>query len=249
MKKKILIVEDNKDLLESMEILLSEHFTVQTAIDGADGLEKLKEFRPDLIVSDIMMPRLDGFGLLKSIKEMSDLKNIPIILLTALGQDENLIMGYDKGADDYLVKPIRTQVLISRINNLLRKQEYLDKIYSTDLEIKTSLPVKDPILAMLDSLIIKKYKFKHFSIPDLADEMGLSYSKLENLVKEKAGMTPVKYINEIKLVKAKELLESTQMPIKEIAFHLGFKSLSYFGKCYKTKYGVTPSLKNLKNGA
>lgn len=242
--KKILLVEDNTDLLESMDMLLSEHYTVYPAVDGEDALEKLIDVKPDIIVSDIMMPRLDGYELLRRIRLMPDLKNVPVILLTALGQDENLIEGYDLGADDYLVKPVRTQVLMSRIDNLLRKQDYLNKIYSTDLEIKTSLPVKDPVLAMLDSLVIKKYKFKNFSIPQLADDMGMSYAKLESQVKEKAKLTPVKYINEIKLVKARELLENTDMPIKEIAFHLGFKSLSYFGKCYKAKFGVTPSHKS-----
>ena len=236
-----MLVEDNTDLLESMDMLLSEYFEVYPAVDGEDAWEKLQDVTPDIVVSDIMMPRLNGYELLKRLRERPEMKNIPIILLTALGQDENLIQGYDLGAEDYLVKPVRAQVLISRIQNLLRKQDYLQKMYSTDLEIKTSLPVKDPILAMLDSLVIKKYKFKNFTIPQLADDMGLSYAKLENQVKEKSKLTPVKYINEIKLVKAKELLEKTDMPIKEIAFHLGFKSLSYFGKCYKAKYGVTPS--------
>lgn len=243
--KKVMLVEDNTDLLESMDMLLSGHYQVIPAVDGEDALEKLQDIQPDIIVSDIMMPKLDGYQLLRRGREMHDLKNVPFILLTALGQDENLIEGYDLGADEYLVKPVRAQVLISRINNLLRKQEYLNKIYSTDLEIKTSLPVKDPVLAMLDSLVIKKYRFKNFSIPQLADDMGMSYAKLESQVKDKAKLTPVKYINEIKLVKAKELLENTDMPIKEIAFHLGFKSLSYFGKCYKTKYGITPSHKKL----
>lgn len=240
---KVMLVEDNTDLLESMEMLLSNHFEVFTAVDGQDALEKLSNVKPDVIVSDIMMPRMDGYQLLQSVREIPELKNVPIILLTALGQDENLISGYNLGADDYFVKPVRTKVLISRIQSLLRKQEHLNTIFSTDMEMKTSLPVKDPILAMMDSLVIKKYRFKNFTIPQLADDMGLSYAKLEVQVKDKAKLTPVKYINEIKLVKARELLKNTDMPIKEIAFHLGFKSLSYFGKCYKAKYGVTPSHK------
>lgn len=243
MKKKVMIVEDNKDLLESMDMLLSEYFEVTPAVDGEDALEKLQDVKPDIIVSDIMMPRIDGYQLLKAIRENAEWKKIPIILLTALGQDENLIQGYELGADDYLVKPIRAQVLISRINNILKKQEFLSKIYSTDLDQKTALPVKDPILAMIDSLVIRKYQFKNFNIPDLASDMGMSYAKLETAVKEKAGLTPVKYINEIKLVKAKELLQNQDTPIKEIAFYLGFKSLSYFGKYYKNKYGSTPSVK------
>jgi len=243
MKKKVMIVEDNKDLLESMDMLLSEYFEVTPAVDGEDALEKLQDVKPDIIVSDIMMPRIDGYQLLKAIRENAEWKKIPIILLTALGQDENLIQGYELGADDYLVKPIRAQVLISRINNILKKQEFLSKIYSTDLDQKTALPVKDPILAMIDSLVIRKYQFKNFNIPDLASDMGMSYAKLGTAVKEKAGLTPVKYINEIKLVKAKELLQNQDTPIKEIAFYLGFKSLSYFGKCYKNKYGSTPSVK------
>lgn len=242
--KKVMLVEDNTDLLESMDTLLSDYFHVIPAVDGEDAWEKLEDVRPHILVSDIMMPRMNGYELLSKMREHQELKHIPIILLTALGQDENLIQGYDLGAEDYLVKPVRAQVLISRIQNLLRKQDYLDKIYSTDMEVKTALPVKDPVLAMLDSLVIKKYKFKNFTIPQLAEDMGLSYAKLESQVKEKSKLTPVKYINEIKLVKAKELLEKTDMPIKEIAFHLGFKSLSYFGKCYKAKYGTTPSQKS-----
>ncbi len=245
MKKKVMIVEDNKDLLESMDMLLSEYFEVTPAVDREDAVEKLQDVKPDIVVSDIMMPRMDGYQLLKAIKENPEWKRIPIILLTALGQDDNLIQGYELGADDYLVKPIRAQVLISRINNILRKQEFLSKIYSIDLDQKTALPVKDPALAMIDSLVVRKYKFKNFSIPDLAADMGMSYAKLETIVKEKAGLTPVKYINEIKLVKANELLQNQDTPIKEIAFYLGFKSLSYFGKCYKHKYGSTPSLKKL----
>ena len=245
MKKKVMIVEDNKDLLESMDMLLSEYCEVTPAVDGEDAVEKLQDVKPDIVVSDIMMPRMDGYQLLKAIKENPEWKRIPIILLTALGQDDNLIQGYELGADDYLVKPIRAQVLISRINNILRKQEFLSKIYSIDLDQKTALPVKDPALAMIDSLVVRKYKFKNFSIPDLAADMGMSYAKLETIVKEKAGLTPVKYINEIKLVKANELLQNQDTPIKEIAFYLGFKSLSYFGKCYKHKYGSTPSLKKL----
>jgi DNA-binding response OmpR family regulator len=245
MKKKVMIVEDNKDLLESMDMLLSEYFEVTPAVDGEDAVEKLQDVKPDIVVSDIMMPRMDGYQLLKAIKENPEWKRIPIILLTALGQDDNLIQGYELGADDYLVKPIRAQVLISRINNILRKQEFLSKIYSIELDQKTALPVKDPALAMIDSLVVRKYKFKNFSIPDLAADMGMSYTKLEAIVKDKAGLTPVKYINEIKLVKANELLKNEDTPVKEIAFYLGFKSLSYFGKCYKNKYGSTPSLKKL----
>ena len=145
------------------------------------------------------------------------------------------------GADDYLVKPVRAEVLIARLNNLLRKQAQMRSLYTSNPERNTDLPVKDPVLAMLDSLVIKKYKFKNFTIPQLAGDMGLSYVKLEAQVKEKAQMTPVKYINEIKLKKAKELLVESEMPIKDIAFKLGFRSLSYFGKCYKARFGVTPS--------
>lgn len=239
--KKALLVEDNRDLLESMEMLLAGHFSIEIAENGGEAMELLGRSRPDIIVSDIMMPEMNGYEFLKKLRNMSEFKDVPVILLTALGQDENLIGGYDLGADDYLVKPVRAEVLISRMNNLLRKQEQLRLLYTSDSEGNTDLPVKDPVLAILDSLVIKKYKFKNFSIPQLAGDMGLSYVKLESQVKQKAQMTPVKYINEIKLKKAKELLVETDLPIKDIAFKLGFRSLSYFGKCYKARFGVTPT--------
>jgi DNA-binding response OmpR family regulator len=239
--KKVLLVEDNRDLLESMEMLLAGQFSVESAEDGQQALELLGRSRPDIIVSDIMMPEMNGYELLKKVRSMGELKDVPIVLLTALGQDENLIGGYELGADDYLVKPVRAEVLIARLNNLLRKQAQMRSLYTSNPERNTDLPVKDPVLAMLDSLVIKKYRFKNFTIPQLAGDMGLSYVKLEGQVKEKAQMTPVKYINEIKLKKAKELLVESEMPIKDIAFKLGFRSLSYFGKCYKARFGITPS--------
>ncbi len=241
MKKKILIVEDNEKLLASMCTLLEDHFEVSEAKDGREGIDKAKLHKPDLIISDIMMPVASGYDLVEELKENDRTKHIPIILLTALGEDEKKIEGYNYGADDYIVKPFKFDVLLSRIKNLLRSRENLRQIYDKSAPIDHEFGVKDPMLSHMEALLVNHFRFRNFSIPEIAELMNITPSKLERDIKKLTGMTPIKYLNDFRLNKAKHMIETTERSIFEVSYALGFKSMSYFGKAYKEKFGIAPS--------
>lgn len=241
MKKKLLIVEDNVKLLSTMTALLEDSFDLYTAENGREGISSARLHIPDIVISDIMMPEASGYELVQELKSSDRTKHIPIILLTALGEDEKLIEGYDFGADDYIVKPFKLNVLLSRIENLLKQRTLLRNLFDKAMPIHHEFGVKHPILSHLESIIVNQYKFKNFSIPDVAHIMGLTTSKLEREMKRLTGMTPVKYINDFRLTKAKHLLSNGEKTIFEVSYMLGFKSMSYFGKAYKEKFGIAPS--------
>ena len=241
MKKKLLIVEDNDKLRGTIATLLEDHFEVRQAADGREGIDKARLHGPDLIISDIMMPETNGYELVDELKANDKTKHIPIILLTALSEDEKKIEGYNYGADDYVVKPFKFDVLLSRINNLLKTREDLKKIYDKSAPIHHEFGVKDPLLSHMEALLVNHFKFRNFSIPEIAEMMNMTPSKLEREVKRLTGMTPIKYINDFRLAKAKDMLEKAELSIFEVSYALGFKSMSYFGKAYKEKYGIAPS--------
>lgn len=239
--KKILIVEDNEKLRETIVTLLEDHYTVYQAANGREGIDTARVHSPDIVISDIMMPETNGYELVDELKGNDRTKHIPIILLTALSEDEKKIEGYNFGADDYIVKPFKFDVLMSRIENLLKSREELKKIYNKAAPIHHEFGVKDPMLSHMEALLVNHFKFRNFSIPEIAEMMNMTPSKLERDVKRLTGMTPIKYLNDFRLAKAKTMLEKGEMSIFEVSYALGFKSMSYFGKAFKEKYGIAPS--------
>ena len=241
MKKKLLIVEDNEKLLATMVTLLEDHFEIVTATNGRDGIDRAKLDVPDIIISDIMMPEASGYELVDELKQNRSTRHIPVILLTALGEDERKIEGFNFGADDYIVKPFKFDILLSRINNLLHSREVLRNVYDKSAPIHHEFGVKDPLLSHMEALLVNHFKFRNFSIPEIAEMMNMTPSKLEREIKRLTGMTPIKYLNDFRLTKAKHMLEKGDKSIFEVSYALGFKSMSYFGKAYKEKYGIAPS--------
>lgn len=239
--KKILVVEDNEKLLNTISTLLSDHFSVKKARNGRDGIDKARLDLPDLIISDIMMPEVNGYELVDELKSASRTKHIPIILLTALGEDERRIEGYNFGADDYIVKPFKFDVLLSRVNNLLKSRKELMELYDKAVPVHHEFGVKDPMLSHMEALLVNHYRFRDFTIPEMAQMMNITPSKLEREVKRLTGMTPIRYVNDFRLNKAKDMLEKGDKSIFEVSYALGFKSMSYFGKAYKEKFGIAPS--------
>jgi len=241
MKKKLLIVEDNEKLLASMSSLLEDYYEVYQAVNGRDGIDKAKLNIPDVIISDIMMPEASGYDLVEELKQNERTKHIPIILLTALGEDEKKIEGYNYGADDYIVKPFKFDVLLSRLENLLKTRDELKRLYDKAAPIHHEFGVKDPLLSHMEALLVNHFRFRDFTIPEIAELMNMTPSKLEREVKKLTGMTPIKYLNDFRLNKARHLLEKGDKSIFEVSYALGFKSMSYFGKAYKEKFGIAPS--------
>lgn len=243
MKKKLLIVEDNVKLLQSMTALFEDYFEVFSAENGQLGLDLCRANEPDIIISDVMMPEMNGYELTEAVKSQENTSHIPIILLTALGEDERRIEGYNYGADDYIVKPFKFDLLLSRVNNLLKTREQLRKIYDLNTpKVQHDFGVKDPVLSHLEALLVNHFRFRDFTIPEIASMMNMSIPKLEREVKRLAKMTPIQYINDFRLQKAKIMLQNNEeMSIFEISHTLGFRSLSYFGKAFRDKYGMSPS--------
>lgn len=241
MKKQLLIVEDNEKLLSSMCTLLEDYYDIRTANNGRDGIDNAKLHIPDIIISDIMMPEASGYELVEEVKANDKTRHIPIILLTALGEDEKEIEGYEFGADDYIVKPFKLNVLLSRLENILKQRQVLKVVYDKAVPVHHEFGVKHPTLSHVEALVVNHFKFKNFSIPQIADMMNLTPSKLEREIKRLTGMTPIKYINDFRLTKAKHMLTKGDKTIFEVSYTLGFKSMSYFGKAYKEKFGIAPS--------
>ena len=236
-----LVVEDNQPLRESICNLLEGSYNVIAAKDGEDGIQKAFSYSPDIIISDIMMPRKDGYQLLKVLKADARTSEIPIILLTALGSEEKELQGLNTGADDYIVKPFRARTLLARINNLISNRKRLKDILKENIDSSNIFENKEPVVSHLESLISDKFRFKNVPIPVLADKMKITSSKLERDIKKYTGMSPNKYIRSYKLNRAKYLIENSDMKVSDVAYMLGFNSLSYFGKCFKNKFGYTPS--------
>ncbi len=240
----ILVVEDNKNLRESICNLLEDSFNVLSAEDGEQGIAKALEYVPDVVISDIMMPNVDGYQLLNTLKNNKKTSKVPVVLLTALGEEERELEGLNTGADDYIVKPFKATVLLARIRNLIRNRKSLmiDIEGEMQKEMEASkFETKDPTLALLESLVADRFRFKNIPIPKIADEMNMTPSRLERYVKKNTGMSPNQYIRDYKLQKAKFMLDNDQMNVSHVSYKLGFNSLSYFGKCFKAKYGYSPS--------
>jgi YesN/AraC family two-component response regulator len=250
-KATVLIVEDNHDLRKYIIQLLQKNYSVLYAENGKQGLDILKNKTIDLVISDVMMPQMDGFEFCQIIKSQIETSHIPVILLTALSSSENTTTGLDRGADAYLSKPFDENILISRINNLLDQRKRLQKNYAQKFIGKKSIDVgnlDNYFLNKINSTIEKNITNESFTVDFLAGEMGLSRSQLHRKLKQISNRSSSEYITMVRIKKATELLASQSYNIDEVAFKVGFNSHSYFSKCFKKIHGKTPKefLKSLK---
>ncbi len=242
----ILVVEDNKELRVHLTNDLKESYIVKEAVNGAEGLKMVKKHFPDIIVSDVMMPKMDGFEMCKAIKTDLEICHIPIILLTARTLEEDRIEGYENGADGYLSKPFITTVLKARINNLLEAKNRLQKRFS---EIGGVLPAKEVTTNNLDEafidkatrVIIKNVGNMDFKQDDLLKEMNIGRSQFYRKINSITGNNPSYFIRTVRLRYASELLLKSNHTIKEITYMSGFNSTAYFSKTFRELFKVTPS--------
>ncbi len=241
---KILVVEDNADLRRYITKFLQDFYCVLFADDGHQGLEILKRENVQLVISDVMMPVMDGFQFCQKIKSQIETSHIPVILLTALSSAENQTVGLEKGADAYISKPFDENVLLSRIENLLqqrkRLQESYTKMFFTGQPIDIG-SLDNYFLNRINAIIEKNIEDESFSVTRLAVEMGLSRSQLHRKLKQISNRSTSEYITMIKVKKATTLLASKQYNIDEVAFKSGFNSHSYFTKCFKKIHHKSPS--------
>ena len=242
---KLMIVEDNPDVMEYLITCLEGSYQLLFAYDGQEGLENAIKEIPDLIISDVMMPRMDGFSMCNQLKNDERTSHIPLILLTAKADMESKITGLQRGADAYLVKPFDQRELIAQLNNLLHLRQQLQKRYSS---LEDLLPSDDIALQQEDAFILKlKEVFMphidnlDYSLDTLSKAIHLSRSQLGRKVKALTGKSLALYIRSIRLAEAKKLLITTDSPIKEIAYDVGFTTPTYFTNSYVNEFNETPS--------
>ncbi|TNE79058.1 MAG: response regulator [Bacteroidetes bacterium] len=239
---RILLVEDEADIRENLaELFENRSFTVFTAENGSVGYEKAREIIPDLIISDVIMPVMDGFEMLDAIKKDARTMHLPVILLTAKGMLESKVKGLEIGADDYVTKPFEFDELLARarsaINNRKRVLQKI-KISPSEEDVESK---DDVFLRKVIQAVEKNIDNFNFSIDDLAKEIGYSRSSIQKKIKSLTGKTTSQLIREFRLEKARQLIQQDAGFLSEIAMAVGFNSLSYFSNSYKEYFGVPPS--------
>jgi signal transduction histidine kinase/ligand-binding sensor domain-containing protein/DNA-binding response OmpR family regulator len=246
-KNIILIVEDNDDVREFIKDSLGDEYHFEEAANGEEGIKKAEEIIPDLIISDIMMPKIDGNEMSRRLKTDQKTSHIPIILLTAKSGQENRIEGLETGADDYLTKPFDAKELHIRINNLINLRKKLQEIYSTDK--LAALPRGKNKLKGIDAqfmdrilkVIEEHISEEEFTIENFGNEVGMSRSQMFRKIKALTGKSCSVYLRSIRLAKAKTMIQNREATISEIAYSVGFGSPSYFAHCFKEEFGYPPS--------
>lgn len=241
----ILLVEDNDDLLDLMNSILSRYYKVSTAINGKDALNLTKDKDIDIIISDVMMPEMDGLELCRAIKSDIETSHISVLLLTAKNTAEDRIECYDAGADGYLSKPFELKVLEARINNLVSNKKNKQKEFKSNVEINISsleYASSDEIFLSNAIQLIEKYISEpEFGINTFAEHMNMSKSSLYRKIKSMTGLSPIEFIRNIRLKHACNMLKNKSISISEVAYLVGFSDPKYFTSCFKTEFEMTPS--------
>ncbi len=244
----ILVVEDNTDVREFIKDSLGNAFQIEEAANGEQGVRKAEQIIPDLIISDVMMPKMDGNELTRILKNDEKTSHIPIILLTAKSEQESKLEGLKTGADDYLTKPFDTKELQIRINNLINIRRKLQQKFSRadviplkkEAEKKLS-NLEELFMSKVMAVIENHLSEEEFSIEQFGKEVGMSRVQLHRKLKVLSGKSASNYLRSVRLNKAKKMIEEEKGNISEIAYSVGFSSPQYFTRCFKEEFGFSPS--------
>lgn len=241
----ILVVEDSADMRNYIRGALEPIYTVVDAENGQQGIQKAQEIIPDLIISDIMMPGVDGYELCRVLKSDVQTSHVPIILLTAKASEENILQGLETGADDYVTKPFSTNILKARIKNLIDIRSQLQQNLNREMTlqpVKTSVSKIDrEFLQELQDVIKKNLSDPEFNVEELCKKLYMSNTTLYRKIQALCGQTPTEFIRSCRLKRAAQLLESGFGSVTEVAFEVGFSSRTYFTKCFKQRFQQLPS--------
>ena len=245
----ILITEDDDEVRGFLERELSLHFKIRTAANGKDALRVLEEEEISLVVSDVMMPEMNGFELCRMIKSQLPFSHIPVILLTALTDERQRIFGITGGADDYIQKPFHTDYVKIKIIHLLQERQKLRERLLEKLRDNKLLLSEPEKVESIDDAFLRKfaeqieavYADPEYNVEKLSETLGLSRGHLHRKIKELTGTAPVEFLRTYRLNKATQLLRQNAYTVSEVAYRTGFSSPAYFSKCFKAVYGVTPT--------
>ncbi|WP_420095123.1 substrate-binding domain-containing protein [Bacteroides ovatus] len=239
----VLVIDDNADIRSYVRGLLHTDYTVIEAADGSEGIRKAMKYVPDLIISDVMMPGIDGIECCRRLKSELQTCHIPVILLTACSLDEQRIQGYDGGADSYISKPFSSQLLLARVRNLIDSHRRLKQFFGDGqtLAKEDVCDMDKDFVEKFKALIEAKMGDSNLNVEDLGKDMGLSRVQLYRKIKSLTNYSPNELLRIARLKKAASLLASSDMTVAEIGYEVGFSSPSYFTKCYREQFGESPT--------
>lgn len=239
----VLIIDDNADIRSYVHGLLNAEYSVIEAANGSEGIRKAMKYVPDLIISDVMMPGMDGIECCRRLKSELQTCHIPVILLTACSLDEQRIQGYDGGADSYISKPFSSQLLLARIRNLIDSHQRLKQFFGDrqTLAKEDICDLDKDFVEIFKTIIEEKMSDSGLNVEDLGKDMGLSRVQLYRKIKSLTNYAPNELLRMARLKRAASLLASSELTVAEIAYEVGFTSPSYFTKCYKEQFGESPT--------
>ncbi|WP_010517447.1 hybrid sensor histidine kinase/response regulator transcription factor [Croceivirga radicis] len=244
-KQKILVVEDNVELRKYLVDYLSDFYKVYMAENGEEGLDLCKKIKPILCIADVMMPVMTGIEFCKALKQDEDISHIPVILLTALSENEDKVKGYGAGADGYIVKPFEPALLRTVVDNMIKNRLELKAKFSEEVESEVSLlthsPIDEEFMQKVTQIIMDQMGNSELTTTYLCKEMGVSSSKLYRKIKELTDLSPNEFIRTVRLKKSAQLLKSRKYNVSEVAYTTGFKDPLYFSRCFKKQFGFPPS--------
>ena len=248
----VMLIEDNIDMCRMLQLQLKSMYNVFTAHNGTDGLQGVYTHHPDIIITDLMMPGMDGLEFLRCVRQDFNISHIPVIVLTAKNTEEDKMSAVKAGANAYITKPFSSSYLLAKVNQLLEEQRIFQRkmvIQNTvennnegyNDEYGRHLVKKDiEFVEKIHEIIERNLNSNDFNIDTIAETIGLSRSAFFKKLKSLTGFAPVDLVKEIRLNKATKLIETTDDSITEIAYSVGFRDAGYFGKCFRKKYGKTP---------
>ena len=241
----VLIIDDNNGMRAYLRSILQDHYNVSEAVNGQQGLERARREVPKLVVCDVMMPVMDGLEFTRRLKADTATSHIPVILLTARSLSEQREEGYGTGADSYLTKPFTGSLLLARIDNLIHSRTLLRSLFSGNSKEEEKeeemLGAQDhTFVTRLREVIRDNMGDSDFSVERIGEEIGLSRVQLYRKVKALTGQTPVELLRKARLERSRRLIEKTEKSVSEIAYEVGFTSPSYFNKCFKDEFGISP---------
>ena len=245
-RPRILLVDDNDEFRKYLAEELSGTYDVDTASDGKDCLERISSILPDIVVCDVMMPQMDGFEVTKALKGNIETSHIPVILLTARASDDFRLEGYENGADAYLTKPFKIEILEARIRNLLEERQKRIKSFSRQAEISpmhiTITTIDQKLMAKIMESIERNMDNPDYSVEILASDVSMHRMNLYRKLQSLTGMTPSEFIRTMRLKRATQLLtDDPNLNVSEVATMVGFNTVKYFTKYFKEMFGTTPS--------
>jgi signal transduction histidine kinase/DNA-binding response OmpR family regulator/ligand-binding sensor domain-containing protein len=245
LKSTILVVEDNPGMRQFIRESIEVYYTVVEAEDGEEGRKKAQELMPDLVISDIMMPKMDGYELCQNLKTQFKTSHIPIILLTAKASESSKVEGFETGADDYIIKPFNMKLLLTRIKNLIDLRRQLQEKIQKQLRLQPDeiniSSIDQRFITQLQEIIEKHISDEDLNVESLSEKMDISRVTLNKKIQALTGETAVEFIRSYRLKRAMQLLKENFGTVLDVALEVGFSNPSYFAKCFKEKFHQLPS--------